>query len=566
MGWLRRNAIQARILGLLLALGLVGAAIAGVFSFKWASSDRAYSQLLSRDVEAMENALLLRGDLANLGRYMNITLQPTTPPAEVASNSQTMNSLLRRATASLDRIEELAAPGAAAFVPPARSQLALLRERVDQVLELRRRNGAGDEAAAREAWRSGGSPVISGLFDRSANFAEASVRGVQETGLTLSTELAEDVLVTSLAAGVIVVGTLVFGALLVRRQVLRPLFELGGALDRLRDGDDRSEIPGAKRADEMGRMAQSLVSLRDALAAARLAREEREAAREAEAARAAKVDAMVRGFEAETAGMLASLSGAVRQLDATADGMSRSAAEGTEQAGSVAAAAEQASSNVQSVAASTEEMAASIAEVARQVAESARVAAQAAAEARATDEAVGSLATGAQRIGEVVRLIGDIAGQTNLLALNATIEAARAGEAGKGFAVVASEVKTLAAQTAKATEQIGAQIAQMQGETKAAVEAIQRIAATVQSMNAIAAQVAAAAEEQTATTQEIGRSVGEAAIGTREASRNASGLTEGARRTSHAAEELRGASGELARQADGLRGKVDSFLAGIRAA
>jgi methyl-accepting chemotaxis protein len=442
----------------------------------------------------------------------------------------------------------------------------VLGERITQVTELRRRNGPGEEAAARDLWRNSGRPVLSDLVDRAAAFADASVRDVQAASRDLSDDLASAVLITSLVAVLLVTAAIAGGAFVVRRGVLRPLATLGAALDRLRDGDDRSGIPCAERVDEIGRMARSLAGLRDALATALAAREEREAARATGSERAAKVETMIRGFEADAAGMLAGLSSAVRQLDATADGMSRSAAEGTEQAGSVAAAAEQASSNVQSVAASTEEMAASIAEVARQVAESARVAAQAAAEARATDEAVGSLAAGAQRIGEVVRLIGDIAGQTNLLALNATIEAARAGEAGKGFAVVASEVKTLAAQTAKATEGIGAQIAQMQGETRAVVEAIGRIGATVQSMNAIAAQVAAAAEEQAATTAEIGRAVGEAATGTQQASRNASSLTEGAHRTRSAAEELRGASGELARQADTLRGKVDAFLAGIRAA
>jgi methyl-accepting chemotaxis protein len=566
MGWLRKNAIQARILALLLALGLVGAGIATVFALKWAASDRAYSRLLERDVEAMKRALLLRGDLASLGRFVTIMLLPDTPADEHAANAQTIQTLLRAATASLDRIEQLGTSGAAAFVPPTRDQLATLRERVGQVVELRRRNGPGDEQAARDLLRNGGRPVINALLERAAAFADTSMADMQETGDTLSEELATDVLVTSLAAALLVAVAILIGAVVVRRQVLRPLAAVGGALDRLRDGDDRSEIPGAERADEMGRMATSLLNLRDALAAARIAREEREAARAAQTERAAKVEAMVRGFEADAAGLLASLSGAARQLDTTADGMSRSAAEGTEQAGTVAEAAEQASSNVQSVAASTEEMAASIAEVARQVAESARVAAQAAEEARMTDQAVASLAAGAQRIGEVVRLIGDIAGQTNLLALNATIEAARAGEAGKGFAVVASEVETLAAQTAKATEGIGAHIAQMQGETRAAVEAIQRIAATVQSMNAIAGQVAAAAEEQAATTQEIGRAVGEAAVGTREASRNANGLTDGARRTSRSAEELRGASGELTRQAETLRDRVDGFLAGIRAA
>jgi methyl-accepting chemotaxis protein len=165
-----------------------------------------------------------------------------------------------------------------------------------------------------------------------------------------------------------------------------------------------------------------------------------------------------------------------------------------------------------------------------------------------------------------VRLISDIAGQTNLLALNATIEAARAGEAGKGFAVVASEVKNLATQTAKATEEIGAQIAAMQAETGRTVDAIAAIARTIEELNANTGQVAAASEEQAAATQEIGRAVAEAAQGTQEASRSAVGVKQGAERTGGAAQDLRGASTELAEQSERLRGQVDGFLAGIRAA
>jgi methyl-accepting chemotaxis protein len=166
----------------------------------------------------------------------------------------------------------------------------------------------------------------------------------------------------------------------------------------------------------------------------------------------------------------------------------------------------------------------------------------------------------------VVRLISDIAGQTNLLALNATIEAARAGEAGRGFAVVASEVKTLAAQTAKATEEIGSQIAEIQSATDQAVVAIRGIGCTIEEVSGIAVAIAAAVEEQTAATGEIGRAAAEAAMGTRDVSRHTSGVTDGAQRTGAAASQLRAASGELAQQAEVLRGRMDRFLGDIRAA
>jgi methyl-accepting chemotaxis protein len=232
----------------------------------------------------------------------------------------------------------------------------------------------------------------------------------------------------------------------------------------------------------------------------------------------------------------------------------------------VASASAQASTNVQTVAAASEELSASITEISRQVSQSATIAGQAVTEADHTNTAIQGLAEAAQKIGDVVKLINDIAGQTNLLALNATIEAARAGEAGKGFAVVASEVKSLATQTAKATEDISAQVSAIQSATQDSVRAIAGIGKTIGEINQIATTIAAAVEEQGAATQEIARNVQEAARGTAEASENITGVTQAAGESGQAAGHVLTASETLTRQAAQLRSQVDTFLAQIKSA
>lgn len=250
---------------------------------------------------------------------------------------------------------------------------------------------------------------------------------------------------------------------------------------------------------------------------------------------------------------------AATELQATAESMAATAEETSRQSQSVAAASEQATNNVNTVAAATEEMANSVAEIGRQVSQSATIAKRAVDEADRTNTTVSGLADAAQKIGDVVKLISDIASQTNLLALNATIEAARAGDAGKGFAVVASEVKSLANQTAKATEDIAAQIGGIQETTKGTVEAIKSISTTIAEISQIAAAIASAVEEQGAATQEISRNITEAAAGTQEVSSNISGVNEAATETGRAAGEVLSAANELAQRI--LQGEVQKFLA-----
>ena len=271
-------------------------------------------------------------------------------------------------------------------------------------------------------------------------------------------------------------------------------------------------------------------------------------------------------FEADIGAVVGSVAAAAAQLQQSARTLTAAAAEAGREAVAVSEAGVQANADVQAVAAAAEEMAASVEEITRRVAEAADVAKQAVAEAKATDTTVRGLADAASRIGDVVRLIGEIAGQTNLLALNATIEAARAGEAGKGFAVVASEVKNLAGQTARATEEIGRQIGEMQAATTQAVDAIRAIGSTVDRTSDIATAIAAAVEEQGATTREIARSAAQVAEATDTVARKIEGIRNAADATGASASAVLDASGALAGDAETLKERSTGFLKAVRAA
>ena len=251
---------------------------------------------------------------------------------------------------------------------------------------------------------------------------------------------------------------------------------------------------------------------------------------------------------------------AATELQDKAHSLSRAAERSSKQAMTVASASEQASTNVQTVASAAEELSHSISEIARQVAKSSQVAAAAVRQAGETSDTMRTLAEAADRIGEVVRLINDIASQTNLLALNATIEAARAGEAGKGFAVVASEVKSLANQTARATEDIKNQVTEIQTAAARAVEAIGSIDTTIREIDEIGSAIAAAVEEQGAATGEIARNVQQAAAGTAQVSSNIAGVNEAVSETGRTADSVLAGAQELSRQSESLRQHFDGFM------
>jgi methyl-accepting chemotaxis protein len=369
-------------------------------------------------------------------------------------------------------------------------------------------------------------------------------------------------LIAAVLAGLIGVAAIV----IFERTVLRLLVQMSALMETLAKGDHSVEIVGAERTDEIGMMAKSVAIFKDGMIEAeRLRGQQEELRRKGEIEKRAAMHKLADDFEASVRGIVDALSSAATELQASAESMSTTAKEADQQAGSVARASDEASHNVQTVASATEELSSSVDEISRQVAESTRIAGAAVKEAAQTRQSVQSMAEMAERIGAVVTLINDIASQTNLLALNATIEAARAGEAGKGFAVVASEVKNLANQTAKATEEISAQIGGVQQASTGSVTAIEGISTTIGRVSEIATAIAAAIEEQGAATREIARNVQEAA-GTNEVSTHISGVSKAASETGAAATQVLGAASQLAQQSEMLRKQVGQFLSTVRAA
>ena len=401
-----------------------------------------------------------------------------------------------------------------------------------------------------------------------------SLLGVAEAALDIAKDhvaqqRAEAMRAFTLQLGLLAAAVLVAGGMMwvVSRRVARPLHVLQEAMRKLAGGDLAVDVSFAGRKDEIGALGGAMQVFKDSMnEAERLRAEQKETEARAGGQRKADMQKLADDFEAAIGNIVDTVSSASMELEQAA-GMLTKTAETTQQlSGVVASASEEASANVESVASAAEEMTSSVGEIARQVQESSKIATEAVNQAEKTDARITQLSSAASRIGDVVKLITAIAEQTNLLALNATIEAARAGEAGKGFAVVAQEVKALAAQTAKATDEIGTQIASMQAATQDSVGAIKEISGTIGRIAEIATTIAAAIEEQGAATHEISRNVQQAARGTAQVATNITDVNRGASETGAASSQVLSSARSLARESGHLRNEVEKFVTMVRAA
>ncbi|CAA7622443.1 methyl-accepting chemotaxis protein [Magnetospirillum sp. SS-4] len=426
--------------------------------------------------------------------------------------------------------------------------------------------GEGDYFGAREAMAE----------DAQASYQAATkaIRALMDLEIRLAKQEFDSAMVaydsaSTASVSVIVLGVLALAvfALLITRSITTPVRRIIGVMERLAGGDTAIEVAGTERADEIGDIARSVLTFKEhAMEVERMRQAQLEAERRASEDRRVARGAMADEFDAAVRDVLTRVTQATGQMEQAARTLRDVARESSCDAETVEVAARGAAGNVDKVAGATERLSGSIDEIGRRVAESAAISRQAVEEQGRTSAIMGALSSSADRIGEVVGLINSIAGQTNLLALNATIEAARAGEAGKGFAVVASEVKTLANQTARATEEISAQIAAVQDETAKAADAIGSVSEIIRRMNAIAAGIADAVDQQAAATREIARNIEQAARGTREVGDGLQGAARAAAAADSASNQALSNALDLSAGAGLLQQAVNAFIGKMRTA
>lgn len=568
-------------LSILLVAGMIYAQMAGNAAVSKASENANNQQTIARD--SIDTKASVRGmqigvrDLRLAGTTADIQKAGDYVAAQMKSIDQFADGILKLARTPENRAGVEKVRSMAADYAKAAQQIAALRS---EIIGIEANRSAGGElpaeALAQIAKLNGDVmrmvrevtlPMAAEMDSIASKTVDFAKQRVEEEIAASAQEMssAERIALTiGISAALLLIGTCVFAIF----TIARPMRALSTSMQELANGNFSVVLPGLGRKDEIGDVAEAVEAFK--VKAAEKAREEAEAKMKQDQAaaqeRKADMIKLADNFEDAVGEIIETVSSASTELEASASTLTTTAVRSQALTTMVAAASEEASTNVQSVASATEELTSSVNEISRQVQESARMANEAVDQARKTNDRVGELSKAAARIGDVVELINTIAGQTNLLALNATIEAARAGEAGRGFAVVASEVKALAEQTAKATDEIGQQIAGIQAATQDSVGAIKEISGTIERLSEISSTIASAVEEQGAATQEISRNVQQAARGTQQVSSNITDVQRGASETGSASSQVLSAAQSLSSDSNRLKLEVGKFLNTVRAA
>jgi methyl-accepting chemotaxis protein len=482
----------------------------------------------------------------------------------VATDATRLTPIQERFKAAADTLAKASATLATDDLKQPIAQLVGFGQGADSAFALRARELSASAVGDRTVQQNVG--LQRELDQAVAALVSEAEASMNQANVQLMEDLNRNRTLLSIVAVISVVVAAGIGVFYVQRRLIRRLTSMGDAMRLLSSGETDMAVPGAGDHDEIGEMAGSLEVFRAGEIERRRFAERERAEQTAHQERAAAVERMIAEFRATVTAVIASVTANVERMAGTAQNLSTIAGSADHRAGAASASSAATSANVHTVAAATDELGTSIEQINRQAGQAKDVVERATAIARSADRLVGELATGADRIGDVVKLIRAIAEQTNLLALNATIEAARAGESGRGFAVVAAEVKTLASQTAKATEEIATQIAGIQSSTTQAVDAIRSISAVMGEIGGFTANIAAAVGQQSTSTQEIAQSVQEAATGANELAANMTVVSEAIRETTRSSAAVLEVSDALAQQARTLQQAVEDFLQQVAAA
>lgn len=550
--------IQAKLLGSLLLIILIAVISGGFIFFSVSQANKAVLEL--EKISSLRDRVIVVEELAlSTQRYMS---------SFISSGDLTeRESYLEYSKKVEDQFAKVDA-----YIPEVKSNMdnfeRAFRQWQEQIaakqIEYMRSPSTVDLARLLEASQDNHK-----LWDEIEHDARAATTLLKEKNTYQSEHLNDIMLKTRLAVITSIVLTVLItigASVFIIFMVSKPLQRLVVSTNALVRKEWKTEIDGVTRKDEIGQMANALVLFRDNGIENERLMAEQQVEDEKRLTRARNIERMVDEFRNESSQVTQALESVTNEMSLSSVTMSDIANKTNKLSEDVARSAQSAGQNVNNVSAATEELTASIQEISQQLANTNRMAQEAQGISSSTVEKMQVLENSASEIGSVIGIISDIAEQTNLLALNATIEAARAGDAGKGFAVVASEVKNLASETAKATEQVQAQIERIQNDTGEAVDFIQRISKSIEELTDNMTAIAAAMEQQTSATQEISRNVSEASHGTSDVVQNIGDVSESTRQTQETSANVSDIATELSQKSDALKRSIDSFIKNIQAA